>query len=96
MPNSTTQLAMIFPTACLAYNAPSHGKTAVSGRACTIRAYRYDRLSPIRPSDDHSAGNLHRLFLQFLHFFVGERENVALFLRHIFNLHLLAVLWVAA
>ncbi len=57
-------------------------------------------MTVFRPFDIHRTTivllNLHRLFRQFLHFFVGERENVALFLRHIFNLHLLAVLWVAA
>lgn len=53
-------------------------------------------MTVFRPFDIHRTTivllNLHRLFRQFLHFFVGERENVALFLRHIFNLHLLTVL----
>ncbi len=53
-------------------------------------------MTVFRPFDIHRTTivllNLHRLFRQLLHFFVGERENVALFLRHILNLHLLAVL----
>ena len=36
--------------------------------------------------------NLYGLFCQFLHFFVGQREDVTLFLRYVFDFNLLAVL----
>ena len=49
-----------------------------------------------RPFDIHRTAvvffNLHRLLRQFLHFGVGQGEAVALLLRHIFNLNLLAML----
>lgn len=48
-----------------------------------------------RPLNIHRATvvflNLYGLFCQFLHFFVGQREDVTLFLRYVFDFNLLAV-----
>ena len=49
-----------------------------------------------RPLDVHWTAvvffDLYSLLRQLLHFIVGQRENIALLLRHVFNTHLLAML----
>ena len=72
-----------------------HLATRTHGFRARLHNEQLAGMTVFRPFDIHRTTvvllDLHRLLGQFLHFFVSQGENVALFLRHIFDRYLLTV-----
>ena len=72
-----------------------HLATRTHGFRTRLHNEQLAGMTVFRPFDIHRTTvvllDLHRLLGQFLHFFVSQGENVALFLRHIFDRYLLTV-----